>query len=346
MNTPVQELEEQLHAHYCEEFGEPLSSSAFWSTLVEHLPEREHPQSWWQRRFQAFSAARTVVSPAPRRMSARRLTFAFSLALVALFVVGGVLFTANLSGGHPGVKTHATGNSTQLLSALVQSDARFSSLLFTQVDQVKSVAAGTVTLQKVYADANNVVLGYTFDGHFDPKGGLLPTITLSDRQTLKAPLVEMKQEGQKIAVLAHFDGSVIQGNPQQVQLNISIPTGHSSEHFQQTVPFTAGKTVKVNQTVTSNGQSVTLDRVVITPSESRFYYANVDMNQPFMQKLSINGQQISSNEVGFSGAAFVGGENYLGFWKNLQNDTGTWTVSDSILTAPELGTWQFTFTVA
>jgi len=108
--------------------------------------------------------------------------------------------------------------------------------------------------------------------------------------------------------VVYFDGSAIQGNPKSINLHTTVTYGCGSEGggpssetingtttvltptpgsecsakatevsnklnwaFDFSVPFHAGRVVNVHQSVTSGGRTVTLERVVITSSETRFY---------------------------------------------------------------------------
>jgi hypothetical protein len=177
-------------------------------------------------------------------------------------------------------------------------------------------------------------------------------------QTLKPTQMLIKEQGNTFALLAYFDASSIQGNPQQVQLSISIPTQSTIAHFNTTVPVTAGKTVNLNQSVTSKGYTATIDRVVMTPSETRFYYSTTDknLNQLYAKNLLIGGQAfIGTNSTGpakiytSTGPAkmleiWMGVKPYVSIMTDLQNKTGTWVINVSATGQPDLN-WQFTFNI-
>ncbi len=108
--------------------------------------------------------------------------------------------------------------------------------------------------------------------------------------------------------VVYFDGSIIQGDPKSINLHTTVTYrcgseggGPSSETingtttvltptpgsncsakateisnklnwaFDFSVPFHAGRVINVHQSVTSGGRTVTLERVVISPSKTRFY---------------------------------------------------------------------------
>ncbi|GHO55872.1 DUF4179 domain-containing protein [Ktedonobacter robiniae] len=353
-NTPMKGLEQHLRTHYHEEFGNPSPASEFWNTLAGRLPVQEQPQSWWQRWFRALSPTGIMLTSGSHRVSTRRIALTFSLALVVLLFATGAFYATGAIRFHsdqpaqtmlnPGV------NSAALLSSLVKSDVQARTLAFTTVNQTEGTGSNTINLQNVYADANNIVLGYTFTIKVGPLGPQmpLPTITLPGQQPIKPYNTLIKfgdtiKPGQErtIAALAYFNASAIQSNPQHIQLNISISRGTTVEHFSPTVPFSVGKTVHVHQTVTAYGHTIMLDRVVITPSESRFYFSSRDVNRLDITNLSISGKKISGSPMPIPVVGYS-----FGIWQNLVNNTGTWTVNVSAPTNSLWGKiWQFTFDV-
>jgi hypothetical protein len=231
-------------------------------------------------------------------------------------------------------------------------------LAFTSTNQTQSTSSNTVRLQQTYADANNIVIGYTDTSLSKLMTNNAPTITLPNHQTLKPTQMLIKEQGNTYAFLAYFDASSIQGNPQQVQLSISIPTQSTIAHFNTTVPVTAGKTVNINQSITSKGYTATIDRVVMTPSETRFYYSTTDknLNQLYAKNLLIGGQAfIGTNSTGpakiytSTGSAkmleiWMGEHPYFSIMTDLQNKTGSWVINVSATGQPDLN-WQFTFNI-
>jgi hypothetical protein len=151
--------------------------------------------------------------------------------------------------------------------------------------------------------------------------------------------------------MASFTPALNLGNPQQLEMHITIPVGKSSVSFDQTVPFTAGKTVQINQTSTSNGYALTFERVVITETAARFYFKHKGA-VTFADSLSIGGVTYTPTPTMTPDKnlyeEFTGDEETTGFWHNLLNDTGTWTLNLAPHTESGMatGTWQFTFVVS
>jgi hypothetical protein len=357
MNTPIQDLEQQLRTHYHQEFGEPLPSSALWHHLADRLPAHEQPLAWWQRWLQAFSSPKFPLPSAPRPIPVRGIVVVCSLLVGVLLLASGVVYTVGPFKSHQSHRASSpfvsSANVDALLSQLLLSDTRPSTQqvarngLFTEINLTQSVNAGMVKLQKVYADANNIMLGFTFTGSLslqDATGVTRQLIIVANHQTLKPSFAEFKlAKGQhQIAVLAYFNTAPVQSDIQQLRLNISITTARTTAHFDLTVPFLAGKTVQVHQTITSHGRTIMLDRVIITPTEARFYYTSQGVTFPLIQILSIAGKTYRAS-VGYVAS---GVEDYSRFWYNLQNEAGTWTLKASAPLALGIeSTWQFTFTI-
>jgi hypothetical protein len=154
-----------------------------------------------------------------------------------------------------------------------------------------------------------------------------------------------KNNQNKIATglnVVYFDGSTIQGNPKSIDLHTTVTYrcgseggGPSSETingttialtptpgsdcsakatevsnklnwaFDFSLPFHAGRVVNVHQSVTSGGRTVTLERVVITQSETRLYidglaYSNDRDEMHSLQYNLLLGNK-NYNEVQFGG---------------------------------------------
>jgi len=365
MNTsPMRDLEQQLRLHYQQEGDQPLPSSAFWHTLADRLPAQNRPLTWQQRWLQAFPLSSGSSLAVPRRSQARWLLVACSLLLVVLLLFGVVSLTGLLKfrQSRQAQKPNVSNANALLLSQLLQSDPQASirqlaqSNAFTEVHLAQAIGSDTVELQKVLADANEIVLGYTIEGSSNLVAERsFPRIILPGGQALQAHEVRytpgassFSPEGfvlhLPIAVLAYFSPGSLPGNPQQVNLQIAIPAGGDPVSFDVTVPFSAGKMVTLDQTATSHGKTITLERVVVTPSETRFYYRTGpghSVLDPLAWELSIAGKTYSGNN-GFDGGSLRGGENAENFEYALQSDTGTWMLNIST----GEGTWQFTFTVS
>lgn len=230
---------------------------------------------------------------------------------------------------------------------------------------------GNVTIQQAYADANNIIIAYTLD--ISPYCGLenvnSNVISCNLSQALKGfkPTLQVRtDDGQtyrltpsrylltpikdkRLAVLVYYDASSIQGKPAWLHLTV-LPEQGASSQTEFTIPFHADKTViDVNQTVSSHGDTLTLKRVIITPTDVRFENQGLSPKQemdlfPSFGSLSIAGKSYQSKPLP-SGSFLViydDSQPLVEFDGSLHRFTGTWTVTE---TGMRSHTWTFVFNV-
>jgi hypothetical protein len=147
----------------------------------------------------------------------------------------------------------------------------------------------TVTVQQVYADSNQIVIGFkvtSVDGQRYSFGGaqlkdgagnnLLGVIGTGYNGPSNTPGLNLPA-GEGVEVFA-FDASRIQGTPSQIDLHLTLmlhalpPTlGHEVGPFtfDLTAPFNPGRAIEIQKTVTNAGIDVTLERIIVTPSGAR-----------------------------------------------------------------------------
>jgi hypothetical protein len=172
---------------------------------------------------------------------------------------------------------------------------------FTQLNQSKMIDGYQVSLDRAYVDANVLILGvYAImpygpkadkdgqkDAHFLPMdAGDIWLTTTKDVQLpilgLSTGLDKGNSQHEQRGLLLDFDTAGIVGNSSQITLNLHMfvhcqgefsPTYNCPKvTFAFTLPFHTGRQVITpHQAVTTNGTTFTLERVVITPSEARFY---------------------------------------------------------------------------
>jgi hypothetical protein len=173
-----------------------------------------------------------------------------------------------------------------------------------EVNLSKTVNSFTVTIKYLYADTNRVVIAYVING--SPKLNYNPAAlaTLTDDNGIALPLIggeyggvvngttaeikwyntsslnpnstELKLRFQVLSIVINSLLSTETESGQSVirQTNAEISQGPFT--FDLSVPFEAGKRqVEPDQKVTVNGISVTLERVLISPSETRVYLRGI-----------------------------------------------------------------------
>jgi hypothetical protein len=213
----------------------------------------------------------------PLRWAAHRPLVAATLIL-ALVLLGGAAFAVE-----PLIKQafNMEPGTQQLLELKLAQD----------VHLVRQLNGFTVTIDKVYADSNRVVIGYTVatpPNHGYAMELLDPVLTTPDGLTLPGgDFMGTGAQNNAQAIIAVFDTSQITSMPPSLQLHLSArglggmeDAGSSTVRpyevlgqldFDFTVAFHPGHIVTPHETVTAGGQSMTLERIIITPSQARVY---------------------------------------------------------------------------
>lgn len=175
----------------------------------------------------------------------------------------------------------------------------------------QTVNGFTVTIGRVYADANQIVIGYTVTG---PAGRVLAAATLTDGEGWRVPvltdargrrlpaapaMVQLALQGNQGSALLYYEGAGITSTPDALSLRLAAGGLRVSERlagagtpdraaedcggqgctyvvpgpwvFDFTVPFEPGRTTVLNQAAEVGGTTVTLERIVTTPAGTRVY---------------------------------------------------------------------------
>jgi hypothetical protein len=397
--------EQKLTSRYADLLAEPSDDAL--DKLVQELdtaytaPERPAGLSWAtasqllvlvsQQTLNAETRPRVWPLRLHAKHGGQKALLAFAAIIVVTLLSVALLSTIGASWfrqSHqaqpfPGTSPSLAAGDALLLQQLFQSTQTPTSIKqlaqygqFTKVNL--TVGSGNVTIQKVYADANNVVLTYTADLSAWKKAVSCSLPAVLSNQCRSEPLVtvatsahqalpfnqelvnfgkEPVSQNQRVAVLAYYDASSIQGNPKQLRLRVSLSEKVSQsqkESVEFTGPFHADKTViNVNQTVISHGDALTLERVVMTPTETRFYNRTSPSPAVFPMKLSIAGKSYDANPFpadlehpNMYGWFGYPSDNYVSFHESLQGQTGTWTLTEYARVGTNGDTWTFTFTVS
>jgi hypothetical protein len=153
--------------------------------------------------------------------------------------------------------------------------------LGTELALTRSAHGYVVTITRAYADTNRVIVGYTIHRSSHASSNemppFVPVLTMADGQTLQR--LGGGARAWDGAYLDNFDAAPIAGNPKSVTLKLVIPlpdtTGARGDGspftFSFTVPFMRARVANVHQEQTAAGTTVTLDHVVVSPSETRIY---------------------------------------------------------------------------
>lgn len=236
-----------------------------------------------------------------------------------------------------------------------------SSHAFADLNKAVTIGGRTITLEAGYADANQVILGYTVSPS-SSKGRLWLSSTLTTNAGLALPGMVAGDtiQGKDFAEAWHFDASAIPGNPATLSLHlvmglqeISAATapvdtpgkmppvqtlGFAAVNF--TLPFHAGKSIPADQQVTSQGKTGTLLKCVVTQSATRIVL-HIDglTNQPSVPgtptgeggnlptsvTLTVPGRNTVPPE--FVGTSDVSKDLILFYPYNFADNVGTWTLT-------------------
>jgi Domain of unknown function (DUF4179) len=149
----------------------------------------------------------------------------------------------------------------------------------------------TLSIERAYADANRVIVGYTLTPVVGSRTPSDPQVGL-DLRTRGGTILPVRADagyvdpGSTNANVISFDASDIGGNPSELPLHLEARTrAGDTWEVDFTLPFHAGRVVQPHQRLTSNGGTATLEKAVLTPSEMRIYLSGV--GEDFRSHLSI-----------------------------------------------------------
>jgi hypothetical protein len=259
----------------------------------------------------------------------------------------------------------------------------------------------TVTLERVHADANQIVIGYTVKGLTD-QNLHVSRMSLTDEQGRAfSGMVGAGMAGTpdippgEGAYVTAFDASVVEGKPESLHLHLTmhlvklvpveavtptVPLPEPSEPgvivaqpqtlreemvgapftFDFSVPFIPGQTVEVQQTAEAAGVAMKLERVAITPSETRAILCVEppdDIEWTLLADLDAgDGGALHGGVVGRLGDAGWQECHRVSYMEALTGKSGEWTLTVTELVGTDLsqipskqirlaGPWVFRFRV-
>lgn len=244
---------------------------------------------------------------------------------------------------------------------------------YTAINQTQQSHGYKVTLEHAYADVNRILLQYSTTSP-NSQSEIMPgqdtTVTTDQGIVLKmAPGMPgtawSKDPTTKATLLTQsLDGSVIQGTPSDLHLHVAIhrlsistsglhgspaQTIPVSFNFDFTVPFHTGKVITPHQSVTVAGRTITLQRVVITPSETRFYLNGFTRRE--FTSILVQGPISTYPLLRLNGNTVV--MPFIATWDpndcaieaNFSQKTGPWVVEVKNFASNKQHTWTFHFNV-
>jgi len=327
-----EKLEQDLRNHFSAEVKEAEPSRDWWHNAIARINESKHRSRWF-----GF-------------MPKRRL--AWVLVPVLVLLVGGTVYGAS-----------------SLLSELFQKHAPQieEAGLAQELDLSQTINGITVSLERVYADSNVVLVGFTVSGpdaRYQPEVGELFT---ADGQNLPAMIgvgsrskaIMGNWNSSELAMIYTFDTSSLKDVPSELSLILEadvadLPIIGESQtlagpfRFEFDVPFHAGKSIDIGQTVEAAGVPVTLEQVVISPWGARavLQLPNGDKYMPIVSFNLPNGDSVNGVFSKHMETAIV---QY--FTGDFTGQAGVWTMIVSELVSVDTtqqrlaGPWVFHFDV-
>ena len=320
-------LEQEIRQHFSAEVTEAEPSRDWWHNKITRICAGERQSRWWGL------------------MPKKRLTWVLAPALVLL--VSGTVYAAS-----PIIRDLFQRHAPQIEEAgLAQ-----------ELGLTQTINGITVDLERAYADSNVVLVGLTVSGpgsRYQPEVGGLFT---ADGQNI--PAVIGIGTGSKAimgnlsssALIVTFDTSVLKDAPSELSLILEADVadlpiiGESKTlagpfRFEFDVPFHAGKSIDIGQTVEAAGVPVTLEQVVISPWGIRavLQLPNDDKYMPIVSFNLPSGDQVNGTLSKHMETSIV---HY--FMGDFTGQSGEWTmvISELVSDMERLaGPWVFRFDV-
>ena len=204
-----------------------------------------------------------------------------------------------------------------------------------EMDLSQTINGVTFRLERAYADSNVVLLGLSISGPTDyfTWGGKLATV---DGQSISGSLVQGFKPGstqvfnnwapsERAAVVDTFDTSSLTPVSSELNLKLTIPVQDWTNPvpdapvvgvftFNFSVPVHPGKVVDINQTVTTAGIPITLQKVEISPYQTKVILQSVDEKDsnifPIISLVMPSGESVTSASDQMLGSSSA--HNFLG----------------------------------
>lgn len=210
----------------------------------------------------------------------------------------------------------------------------------------------TVSLEWTYADENRIAVVYTIHS-LDGKQYDLRQITLTDKDGTNFNLITGMvttigaAEFSEVTSLLNtggyvlsFDASPVSGMPATLDLHLNMVLETVAEKeivgsiaFDFTTPFHYGIVVEPSQTVTAVGKHLTLEKIVITPSDMTAIICFDKPEDGYSDWLPISSIQVESEEtsayarVGSQSSQDEKGCTHNRYFPPLYNQPGSWTLT-------------------
>lgn len=318
-------IERELREHLLAEVKEVEPSHGWWGNAISRLGEQRRRSRWFG------------LMPKTR--------LAWALLPLALLLIGGTAYGATLV-------------VSQLFSKYAGHVEEAG--LAQELDLSQTIDGVTVRLERAYADANVVLVGYTVSGpeeRYFASGGKLTTLS---GQSLPRMFAEGVVPGSDIilggwrssersALIAAFDASSLNGEPSTISLHLETRVDEPPVQgvfqpstgpfvFDFDVPFHAAKVITVGQTAEAAGVTIGLELVIISPWATRAvlkFYSPYDGPDSCLPIVSLQLPSGVSEAESFGHVSRDSSSEYLDYFTgDFTGQHGEWTMVISELVLP------------
>jgi len=379
--SSTERAELQAHVQICPSCSSAYAAYALMETAIRALPS-VMPLAEISPELLEEKSAKTAPAQTNERMrpdsrllalprrSARSLRLAslFAAVLVVCALIAGsvVLFTHHDGATQVGTGIAPTSDDPAVCN-VVDPGLQWlcSQGQLTSINATKIVAGVSITLKYAYADRNRITVLLSFQGPSPVNAGLFKVIlTTPEGQVLEGA----GDQGTNNLMTFNFDPTPLAvaplpGAAQPLNLNLQIlppgaeipPAGTSTPVvtatpaavFKFVVPFHEARTATLVQSQTIDGNTLTLDRVVVAPSSVYVYLrigaTDPDGPGPFALKAGSKSVTSTSRGVSWSRDTRYTSDSVFLLNVSLYNQQGPWTFT---FTLPGVQTpYVFHFTV-
>ncbi|EFH90803.1 DUF4179 domain-containing protein [Ktedonobacter racemifer] len=167
---------------------------------------------------------------------------------------------------------------------------------YTLRHQSRTIGGVEVTLEGVYADQVEISIGFSTRSTSKNTPPIdVPQLRTKQGQTLPGYIGGITSES---AQAWSYDATSITGNPRQLDLLLDISIGHERATIAFTAPFHPGKVIQFNGLqATSNGVTLTLDKMVHARSGTEFFIRGYQGKRGFRTQATLSSSEASNYEM-------------------------------------------------
>jgi hypothetical protein len=232
--------------------------------------------------------------------------------------------------------------------------------LVQELKLIQTVDGVTVTLERAYADANVVLVGFTVSGpeeRYFLSAGKLSTISGQSLPQMfglgVVPGSDIISGGwrpsERSALIAAFDAASLNGEPSTINLHLETRVNEPPVQgvfqpstgpfvFDFDVPFNAAKVIGVGQTAEASGATIGLEQVVISPWATRAeltFYSPYDGPNSCVPVVSLQLPSGVSEAESYGHVSNDSSSGYLDYFTgDFTEQHGEWTIVVSELVLP------------